>query len=840
MRTEERFTDEALAKIRHELRQAQGREVLFIGHLGEDQRIARVEVGARGTAEEVPALYPHMERGDVVIHNHPSGLLEPSRPDLSVANTLGQQGIGFWIIDNEAEKVYAVSEPVLLHEIQTLPYEEAVSALLPGGAFSRLLPSYEAREQQLELLKLFVRGLNEDGVVVAQAGTGVGKSFAYLLPAVLWAQRNAEKLVIATATINLQQQLFEKDLPFVQKALGTKLKTVLVKGRRNYVCPHRLAEELRDPADLQSVGELTRLADWAAQSRTGAFQELTSPPSEELWSRICSDVDACSGVRCAQAESCFLAKARKEASAASILIANHHLLFADLALRVEGLGFETAAVMPPFQRLIFDEAHSLEKSATSYFSGEFARPLLQKQLNRLYRKRRGTELGLIPPLRGLFTQNLNLGEIPGLISALTTQLEATDRMLAEALVSESSLRLTKEQSAWWQESMVPTIHSVQKPFSKLLHLCDDLAEAWEDQEERPPEVQELKTTLRRLEGLAQMLDRFKNWDGLAEDIFWFQKGRDALGQTFVTWTVSPLSVRQVFQDAVFKPFSTVMFTSATLAVQGKFTYWGGRLGLDLVPPQRRLLGVFPSPYDYSSRVVVGIPADFPPPDSEAFTPAVAEYLISLLTACGGSALVLFTSYDALNKAYTAVRPALVEAGIPVYRQGDEDRSRLLERFKREVSSVLMATDSFWEGIDSPGETLSLVVMVRLPFRVPSEPVLAARLEALKRSGADAFMSYSLPEAVMKFQQGFGRLIRHSADYGAIVVLDNRLVNKAYGQAFLASVPETPRWVLPRRDLTPRIAKFLEQWRTRERPLPKGAKIEYGSTTQEEEGYGYSG
>jgi len=296
----------------------------------------------------------------------------------------------------------------------------------------------------VDLLKLISRGFNEDAVVMAEAGTGVGKSFAYLVPSILWAAQNKERVVVSTATINLQQQLVEKDIPLVQKALGTSLKAVLVKGRRNYVCPHRLADEIKDVSFeiTLPVEQLNIIAEWAAQSRTGDVAELGFLPDEPLWARVCSDQDACQGVRCAQKDGCFLSRARKEAAGASLLVANHHLLFADLALRMNGFGADATAVLPPFQRIVLDEAHHIEKSATSYFSDEFNRPFLIKQLNRLYRHRRNRPSGIVLALQGLGTESIDFGQFPILVADVTEKSDLYNIRALEVLNGAYSLRLT--------------------------------------------------------------------------------------------------------------------------------------------------------------------------------------------------------------------------------------------------------------------------------------------------------------------------------------------------------------------------------------------------------------
>jgi ATP-dependent DNA helicase DinG len=809
----DRFTPEALEVLRDEIEGAGGNEVLFVGFIEPGtKKVCRVKAAARGTRDMVPALAPHMHQGDVVIHNHPSGVLQPSRADVDVANGLGQQGIGSWIVNNSVTDCYAICEPIEVVPHLPLPDDDAVSHLSPGGSFERVLPTFESRPSQVDLVRLFTRGFNEDGIVMAEAGTGVGKSFAYLVPSLLWASRNKERVVVSTATINLQQQLFEKDIPLVQKALGTSVKAVLVKGRRNYLCPHRLADELKDVSFESTipVDQLNAIADWAAQTRTGDVAELGFLPEEALWGRLCSDQDACSGARCAQKDGCFLARARKEAAGAGLLVANHHLLFADLALRMNGFGAEATAVLPPFQRIVFDEAHHIEKSATSYFSAEFNRPFLTKLLNRLYRQRRGRPSGIVLTLQGLGTESIDFGLFPTLVSEVADKADLYNERALEVLGGAFNLRLAGTEGLLALDRLMGPLTELQKPLLQLADLCKKLGEVWEEEKEVPPEAWEVRTIGRKLETMSQTIDRCRKFDQDPGSVYWLDRNRDGFGNVHVELVISPLTVDKLMNQAVFEPYGTVLMTSATLAVKGEFGFWASRVGLPLVDQERRLSGVFPSPFDYANRVLTGCPVDFPTPDQPDYQSRLEAFLPELIGAAGGSALVLFTSYESLKSAYAKVQPALAALGISVYRQGEEERGKLLSRFKTEITSVLFATDSFWEGVDSPGDTLRLVVLCRLPFRVPSDPVLAARMEDLERRGLDSFMNFSLPEAVTRFKQGFGRLIRHTDDSGAVVILDTRLVRKNYGALFLASVPETKRSFEPAVELIASVKRFLDR------------------------------
>ena len=368
MRASERLTARVIEEIREAIADADGNEVFLVGTLGDDGRVSAVTVGARGTDEAVPVLGPHLEEGDAVIHNHPSGALHPSGADLTVASRLGNQGIGFYIVGNDLVDIYVVAEPVAPRPVVPLDEEELAAGLSPGGALSRVYPLFEERQSQTQMLRQVCRAFNNDEICAAEAGTGVGKSLAYLVPALAWAVRNGERIVISTNTINLQQQLVEKDIPLAKKIVGEDPKVVLVKGRGNYLCMHRLAEALEEASLFEERdAELVSIREWARTTETGNRTDLSFYPTDESWSKVCSETDTCLGLRCSHREGCFVLKARREAASARILIANHHLLFADLALRMGGSGFDDPAVLPPFRRVIFDEAHNVEKAATSFF-----------------------------------------------------------------------------------------------------------------------------------------------------------------------------------------------------------------------------------------------------------------------------------------------------------------------------------------------------------------------------------------------------------------------------------------------------------------------------------------
>jgi len=678
-----------------------------------------------------------------------------------------------------------------------------ISSLCEGGAVAKKLPSYEPRQAQLDLLSLIIRGFNEDALVMAEAGTGVGKSFAYLLPAVHFAlcgeKKSADKpVIISTATITLQQQLYEKDIPLVASGMGdVKIKSVLMKGRGNYLCLRRINDTLQEPPIFEfDFDELKRITLWARSTKTGVKSELDFMPSDSVWGSVCSESDLCLGNHCQWREQCFILSLRKEANSAHIIVVNHHLLFADLAARYNGAGYESAVILPPFSRLIIDEAHTIENAATSFFSSDFSRAGLFRQLGRLYNKRRAKKHGLLVRLCAMLSASEDpLDNLADAIQKIRSSAEELDDRAVQMCGLENIYRLSPSvDESFLKKSLFPYLKDLRRDILNLTGMIRDITESLNEEKAGDPVVWEIKAIIRRLENAAETCDVFCKYRKHENDVLWIEKihslkNTDHL-RSFSVFTRTPLDLAPILKDSVFSPNKTVVCVSATLAINDDFSYWAGRCGINSIANKPPLSGCFPSPFPYSDAVLLASPADAPPPDDESYQAFVDTAASRLAAISGGSALVLFTSYQSLTSAHSAAKTELTPLGIRCLKQGDDDRTRLLQSFLTDESSCLFATDSFWEGVDAPGDTLRLVIICRLPFRTPGDPILEARREAVEKRGGNPFLKLSLPQAVMKFKQGFGRLMRRSADRGVVVVLDSRLLKKSYGKLFLNSLPET--------------------------------------------------
>jgi ATP-dependent DNA helicase DinG len=796
---EARFGPGALEALRSAIADAAGQEVFCLGRLDDENRIDALSVAARGNEAAVPAITADVEGWDVVLHNHPSGVLRPSAPDLAVASRLGNEGIGFYIVDNEVEHVYVVVEPVRKRELRPVDGESLAALLGPGGRLEQTMEGYENREPQIDLLRSVVDCLNHDRIGAFEAGTGVGKSLAYLVPAMAWLARNPERIIVSTGTINLQQQLVEKDLPLVRELLRSGVRAELVKGRQNYLCLTRLEEGLAELTLFdEGKEELEALRAWAASTPTGSRSDLPFQPADDVWSEVCSEADTCRGAACGARGQCFFLRARRAAASAQLLVVNHHLLFADLSIRLSGLGFDAAAVLPPAQRLILDEAHNIETAASSYFSSVFSRGSVRRSLRRLHRSHRGGAAGLAHRVPGL-----DAPTIVGLVAAVEDRAETANALSLELLGAEGSFHLEARSAEAERLLLSPLVDLA----GAVVELAGALERGIAELDPTDAGVQETRTVARRLRGAADVCGLFRRFEEHPDTVFWLESTRARGSDRTVRYTATPLDISSFMREAVFTPYPTVIFTSATLTVGKAFDFWTGRIGLHDDASGRYVFGIHPSPFNFRDNVLLCVPQDVPAPTDPRYLDAAAEIVARAVEVSEGGALVLFTSYSALAHVHDRTRERIEGRGIPVLKQGDDDRFRLLARFREEGSAVLFATTSFWEGVDAPGDALRLLIVCRLPFRVPTDPVVKARVAAIEAAGGNAFADYSLPDAVMKLRQGFGRLIRSATDRGVVLVLDSRLVSKPYGAVFLDSLPETGRCVSDTESVLEQMERF---------------------------------
>jgi ATP-dependent DNA helicase DinG len=683
----------------------------------------------------------------------------------------------------------------------------------------------------------FARG----GVLAVEAGTGTGKSLAYLVPAIHWSRSSGERVIVSTQTINLQEQLVGVDLPLLAAHLGIPFRAALVKGRGNYACLRKTAEARESPAlllDDAIAAEIRSILDWSEATADGSLADLPFVPRPDAWDAVVAEHDDCLRARCPEYERCFFYKARRDALGAELLVVNHHLLLSDLDLR-SVLGEDaTSGVLPAATRLVVDEAHHLEDVTTDHFGAEVSERRIERLLWRLQHPRL-RDRGVLPALQ----QKLAMLSAPEdrltaksaakrIEETLRTRIPELGRQTAAAFArlllevaslvprgvenEEQRLRITAEVRG------APVWRTGEQTLRDLIRAIDGFAEAIEPVLERisllsQPAIDAILFLAKQLEAVAGRLSAVALDLGqfLADDrdlCRWFAVRRRGSHAPALTLSFAPVEAGARLRDSLFRAFSAAVLTSATLTVERRFDYFAGRVGLDLLPEGTVERLRLDSPYHFADQALIAVPADIPAPDAPGYEPALLEVIGRAVDASGGGAFLLFTSHAALTRAHEALAVRFRARGLPVWRQGEAGRSVILDRFRRDPASVLFATDSFWEGVDVRGEGLRLIVIGRLPFRMPSDPIVLARSEAIEARGGNAFGDYALPQAVIKLRQGFGRLIRSHDDSGVVLIADSRIARKAYGEVFLSSLPPARLAIGETEEVLAAVAKFFREAR----------------------------
>ncbi len=706
------------------------------------------------------------------------------------------------------------------------PYTVASGAIEWSAALASSTQDYQRREAQEAMIDAVYAAMEDEAHLLVEAGTGTGKSLAYLLPSVVWAKRHQEKVVISTHTITLQEQLFQKEIPALQAALPFSFTASQLKGRGNYLCLRKFEASVNEGSAEQSLEMLLAKAQmlvWLTQTTTGDVEELHLPPAGNLlWQQVKSDTSSCLHRKCPWFSRCYYFQAKEQAREADVVVVNHALLFSDL---------EVGGIIPAYRVGIIDEAHHLEDVATQYMGRQFSTIQLQFLLDRLAPDSSGQLLDPFlgelvvwkPELREQVEQRHSqfthlYGELRNVTSQWSQLLyhwavrHATDT----TDVGRVSVRYQKQHFTKKDRQIIEAAESV-------IRLCLNYAQGLEElfelltamKDELPFSLSGKQTDLRGLMDelqitVAQVHTLFI--EDNPEYVYWLEL-ESRTTRKYVYFYAAPLDVSHNLAERLFAEKTSLTLTSATLTIKASFAYLMERLGMNQLPAERVRTLSLPSPFDYEQQGLMLIPSDFPAlsrQSEEAYLQAVIQGCVDVILASQGRTMILFTAYSMLRQVYNGIKELLADQGYTVLGHGIDsaNRTKLIRTFKREEKAVLLGTSSFWEGVDIPGDALSSVVIVRLPFTPPNQPVLEARSEQLKSAGKNPFMSLSLPQAVIRFKQGIGRLIRHHRDKGVIVIFDTRIVEARYGRAFLQSLPafqvETGAWP----QLRERIAPFL--------------------------------
>lgn len=653
------------------------------------------------------------------------------------------------------------------------------------GPLSRALSHFEERPEQKEMAQQILSAYLENEIALIEAGTGTGKSLAYLIPALFWAKKHQERTVISTHTIALQEQLIQKDIPFLLKALQLDLKVCLIKGMANYLCLRKL--------EMQEDAEASKLKVWAESAEEGSRSEVSFPLAPSAWEKVAADPHACNNVQCPHYKECFFFRARKEAQDAQIIVINHHLLFTDLAAREEKEGKEAKSLLPAFSRLVLDEAHHLEEIAIECLS----KRVDYLGLLRLLSKASPQAFFDCPPA---LLARIEI-DLPAKKRVLTEQLEngfyAMDRFLAQ-VGKDERVRLQENitEHPTWKGELKPLFSSIStaiRDFSQMLYSLDEDGDG--------------KFALRALgdtiEQKADILQDFFTEEGETR-LRWIERSSIERGFNII-FISALLDVSNYLQNALFSKISSASLCSATLATNQNFEFVRHRLGLQ--EKEGVTEKIYTSPFDYEKRTLLLVPTDLPDPTEPAFNAQAGALLPKLIDASQGSVFILFTSYEMLRSFHALLLPFAEEKGYPLLKQGEVARSLLLEKFKQKEGSILLGTDSFWEGVDVAGEALRSVIIMKLPFKVPNDPLVQGTAEILTKQGKNPFIEYAVPQAAIKFKQGFGRLMRQKTDRGCIVCLDKRLINRPYGKTILKSLPPSPTCFEKSESVVDRMQEF---------------------------------
>ena len=802
MDIKDRFSKESLQTIKKYLEEQNNKSMIFKATFDEDELIQEPFFLSLYKKKSFEETLTKVARNEVVIRTTKPNQLYPSDMELELSEELyTRRNIAYCLLSSDLDDFYFVQDidRIFLEDIDIKNY------FSKNGILAKEIKAFEYRQEQEEMAQYIQEAINEDRKIIVEAGTGTGKTLAYLIPAIKWAVVNKKKVIIATNTINLQEQLLLKDIPLAKSIIKDEFSYVLVKGRNNYVCK-RLFNELAlgknidiGTFSIEAREQIEYILKWGNKTKTGDKAELPFEVYPDVWELVQSTIELCLGKKCPYRKECFYMKTRMEKMEADILISNHHVFFADLNVRAETDFDSEYLILPRYDMVIFDEAHNIESVARSYFSVEVSKISFTRLLNRIYQrknKRKKEKSALIRVEDTIDEKDLEdsqqyidlLNTLKEEISILQNigdeyfdEIRKIYETNTEAPIKKSlnNFEMTKSRFLENLREKKDIFQSKLIDFSNLMMSFNNVID---EEKDKNPEVINFNNHLKMFKAY---IDSFKFINSFEDDnyIYWLDINSK---RTNVVLTATPLNIAKKLSTVLFDNLDRLVFASATIVVNGSFDYFKKSLGLD---EEDCIEVIIKSPFDYNEQMSVYIPSDIQ--DSEninAFVSDASRFILNILLKTNGKAFILFTSYTMLNQIYYSISKKLKDKGFEVFLHGDKPRSQLIKEFKEAENPILFGTTSFWEGVDVQGENLSNVIITKLPFLVPTDPVVFAISKKIEENGGNSFTDFQLPEAIIKFKQGVGRLIRKKTDSGNIFILDNRILKKRYGSLFINALP----------------------------------------------------
>ena len=800
MNIRDRFSENSLLTIKKYIEENEYKSIILKATFDDNELIQEPFFLCQYKKKNFEEILSKIKRDEIVIRTTKPNQLYPSDQELEVTEELyNKKNIAYCLLSSELDDFYFVQDidRIYLEQIDVKDYFSEEGILVRDIGF-------EYRKEQEDMAHAVEKSVNENKKLIVEAGTGTGKTLAYLIPAIRWAVENKKKVIIATNTINLQEQLLLKDIPLAKSIIKEDFSYALVKGRNNYVCK-RLFNELAlgknidiETYSIEAREQIEYILKWGHKTKTGDKADLPFEVLPEVWELIQSTTELCIGKKCPYRKECFYMKTRMEKLEADILISNHHVFFADLNVRAE-TDFDTEyLILPRYHMVIFDEAHNIESVARSYFSVEVSKISFTRLLNRIYQKksRKKEKSALIRVEESIddkslkdtsqYIQLLNsIKEETSILQNISDEYFDEIRKMYDSK-ADMPIRKTLNNFEMTKSRFLENLREKKSFFErKMNEFLNDLmafSNVIDEEKDKNPEVINF---VNHIKIYKSYIDNFKFINEFSNDdyIYWLDINAK---RTNVVLTATPLNIAQKLSSVLFENLNRLIFASATLATNGNFNYFKNSLGLN---EEKCIEEIIKSPFNYDEQMSVYIPNDIL--DSEninAFVTDASRFILEILTKTQGKAFVLFTSYTMLNQIYYSIGKKLKNAGFEVFLHGEKQRSQLIKEFKESKNPILFGTTSFWEGVDVQGENLSNVIITKLPFLVPTDPIVSAISKKIEEEGRNSFTDYQLPEAIIKFKQGIGRLIRKKSDSGNIFILDSRILKKKYGTLFIQALP----------------------------------------------------